>query len=163
MCSRCSGSSTFKIDSTLCRRSTISPGTTIGATSAGWVFEFRMQQVLTKPQTIQLLHMHGHVARVNYIYKTPTTPDWTLHLAASTKATRCCAGTGVIVGSLNSQPASREVHETCQEWSAKGGQVRETNSDQGYRSTGSRLVATAATGYILETSHCGSVSYVRVT
>ena len=59
---------------------------TIGATSAGWVFEFRMHQVLTKPRTIQLLRMHGHVARVNYIYETPTTPDrTTLHLAASTE------------------------------------------------------------------------------
>ena len=57
-----------------------------GATSAGWVFEFRMHQVLQERRTIQLVRMHGHVAQVNYIYETPTAPDQTtVHLAVSTE------------------------------------------------------------------------------
>lgn len=58
----------------------------IGPASAGWIFEFRIHQVLTERQTLQLLRMQGHVAGVDYVYE--TTPDRiALELAASSEAT----------------------------------------------------------------------------
>ena len=41
----------------------------ITATSAGWVFELRMHQLLRKARTVQLFPIRGHRADVNFIYQ----------------------------------------------------------------------------------------------